>query len=516
MKSVKFIKNKWSVYFLILCFAFAFSCSKQNEELAQKEASKPIEKEETIDENNLNESAEDLMQVDYKDFYDQLAPHGEWIQVKASDLGIDTKKLQQNADLKQDRSFLDVITGVNNAYASDVNVDLGLFFVWQPAPDLAVSMTTTNVAAPVYVPYTNGQWVNTDAGWYFAAATPYEDITMHYGRWVYTPDMGYVWMPGRVWSPAWVDWRYGNDYVAWSPLPPEAVFVDNVLIEPVPIVATNYVVVPTMYFMEPQIYTYTVWDPVVRETIVTYPRIDGLVVTNNVIVNQGPDVTIIENISGKHFEKIKINRVDNISKVKFSEKEIYTYSPRFVHDVSGKKRYVPVSEPKSFKEFSTVRSTVKNENREPKQPGNITDQKNMNKEQVQKENKNGAYKDNKNEKNQKFSNKNYKKDQNGTVKKNNKWNNKQNDNNKSGNKQNKIRNGNKNKGNDNQQKYNKPQQKQKQQPQTKQKDQNNKQQPQTKQKDQNNKQQPQTKQKDQNNKQQPQDKNSGNGNGRKK
>ena len=30
-----------------------------------------------------------------------------------------------------------------------------------------------------------------------------------------------VWVPGRVWGPAWVSFRYGESDVGWAPLPPE-------------------------------------------------------------------------------------------------------------------------------------------------------------------------------------------------------------------------------------------------------------------------------------------------------
>jgi hypothetical protein len=33
---------------------------------------------------------------------------------------------------------------------------------------------------------------------------------------------GWVWVPGTEWAPAWVAWRYTDDYVGWAPLPPSA------------------------------------------------------------------------------------------------------------------------------------------------------------------------------------------------------------------------------------------------------------------------------------------------------
>jgi hypothetical protein len=32
--------------------------------------------------------------------------------------------------------------------------------------------------------------------------------------------MGWLWVPGYQWAPAWVSWRYGGDAVGWAPLAP--------------------------------------------------------------------------------------------------------------------------------------------------------------------------------------------------------------------------------------------------------------------------------------------------------
>lgn len=87
--------------------------------------------------------------------------------------------------------------------------------VWQPAP----SLTGEN-----WRPYTIGHWVYTDEGWTWVSDEPFGWITYHYGRWMRISQLGWVWTPGDEWAPAWVSWRYGNDYVGWAPLPPEATF----------------------------------------------------------------------------------------------------------------------------------------------------------------------------------------------------------------------------------------------------------------------------------------------------
>ena len=78
-------------------------------------------------------------------------------------------------------------------------------------------------------PYTAGHWVYTDDyGWYWVVNDQEADwgwITCHYGRWYHDAEYGWVWIPGDVWSPAWVDWRYSDDYVGWAPEPPDEVVV---------------------------------------------------------------------------------------------------------------------------------------------------------------------------------------------------------------------------------------------------------------------------------------------------
>ena len=109
----------------------------------------------------------------YQTFYDDLAPFGSWIDMT------------------------------------------GYGYVWQPAEE---------AQDPKWRPYNLGHWVYTDQGWAWVSDEPFGWITYHYGRWMRTHNAGWVWTPGDEWAPAWVSWRYGNDFVGWAPLPPEARF----------------------------------------------------------------------------------------------------------------------------------------------------------------------------------------------------------------------------------------------------------------------------------------------------
>jgi len=77
---------------------------------------------------------------------------------------------------------------------------------------------------------TVGRWVySNDYGWYWVSEESEASwgwVTFHYGRWVWINDTGWAWVPGNEWGPAWVDWRRGDRYVGWAPLPPDDLIAD--------------------------------------------------------------------------------------------------------------------------------------------------------------------------------------------------------------------------------------------------------------------------------------------------
>lgn len=69
-------------------------------------------------------------------------------------------------------------------------------------------------------PYLYGQWVWTKYGWTWVSDEPFGWATYHYGRWGFRAGIGWFWVPGYVWAPAWVAWRHGPDSIGWAPLYP--------------------------------------------------------------------------------------------------------------------------------------------------------------------------------------------------------------------------------------------------------------------------------------------------------
>ena len=80
--------------------------------------------------------------------------------------------------------------------------------VWVPA------------VAPGWRPYVYGRWMLTEWGWTWVSDDPWAWAAYHYGTWGFTGGVGWFWVPGRVWAPAWVTWRWGFGYCAWAPIGP--------------------------------------------------------------------------------------------------------------------------------------------------------------------------------------------------------------------------------------------------------------------------------------------------------
>lgn len=87
-------------------------------------------------------------------------------------------------------------------------------------------------------PYLRGRFGHCgDCGWTWISDASEEEwgwAVYHYGRWARVPGIGcgWAWIPGTVWSGAWVSWRQGTTpdctCVGWAPLPPEAICRVNV------------------------------------------------------------------------------------------------------------------------------------------------------------------------------------------------------------------------------------------------------------------------------------------------
>lgn len=173
-----------------------------------------------------------------------------------------------------------VSAGIHIGPSGRASVDLGFFYDdlatygnWIERPSYGWVWTPRSVASS-WRPYQDGHWVWSDEGWVWVSDEPYGWATYHYGRWYDDPEIGWAWVPGTEWGPAWVSWQQSDDYYGWAPLPPR---VDVSVsygrgygdyaygIEP-----EHYVFVPARHILAPRVVTYFVSRPrvydVYRET----------------------------------------------------------------------------------------------------------------------------------------------------------------------------------------------------------------------------------------------------------
>ncbi|MDB6067091.1 MAG: hypothetical protein JWR26_3299 [Pedosphaera sp.] len=96
---------------------------------------------------------------------------------------------------------------------------------WATTPNNGWAWQPNVASTPGWSPFcNNGQWIHSDAGWYWNSSYPWGWAAFHYGRWWQHPQRGWFWSPGRTWAPSWVTWRSSGDVSGWAPLPPGSFF----------------------------------------------------------------------------------------------------------------------------------------------------------------------------------------------------------------------------------------------------------------------------------------------------
>lgn len=179
-------------------------------------------------------------------------------------------------------------------YGTWIEIDYGVV-AWRPT-----------IIKRNWAPYKIGRWIWTDYGWYWDSYEPFGHIVFHYGRWYYDDYYGWIWIPDDEWAPAWVEWRYDDDYIGWAPLHPYAVFSINFGIR----VTYEYYVPYTHWhfvtyknFCNPYVYNYYV--PAKHKYRIynrTKERYDYRYY-NGRVRNEGVDFDLIRKRSGQKIEK---------------------------------------------------------------------------------------------------------------------------------------------------------------------------------------------------------------------
>jgi hypothetical protein len=195
-------------------------------------------------------------------------------------------------------------------------VDVGIFYDglapygdWVEMPDYGWSFAPRVERG--WRPYTRGQWVMTEDGWFWDSDEPFGWAAYHYGRWVNDEYYGWVWIPGTEWAPAWVSWRHGNGYTGWAPLPPRATWRTHVGLSiggleiDAFIGADDYAFVQDRDFVDRGVYQRFL-PPTQNLTIINVTNnVTNYTVVNNRVVDSGIAVPDVERAVGRRVPRAR-------------------------------------------------------------------------------------------------------------------------------------------------------------------------------------------------------------------
>jgi len=229
----------------------------------------------------------DLSLLSYNDFYQNLAPYGQWIE------------------------------------------DAEYGYVWSPEVD--------GNFRPYY---TNGHWAMTDYGNTWISDYPWGWACFHYGRWTYSSYYGWLWAPGQHWGPAWVDWRNGNGFYGWAPLSPGYSLKSK----------TEYacpgdwwVFIPPQYLYSGNYYRYRNGTKNNKDILRNSATVDHAYENDNIIFVYGPQALQIQPATHQPVTVFKLSNSNNLY-TKLHGIEIKMYRPAEIRPVaknSGEKAIPP-------------------------------------------------------------------------------------------------------------------------------------------------------------------------------
>ena len=208
------------------------------------------------------------------------------------------------------RANLEISATVQINAVADFNAPLAAEGVWVNVGSYGRCWHPRSVAAD-WRPYCDGQWVWTDNGWYWQSDEPWAWACYHYGPWTLDPALGWIWVPGVEWAPAWVVWRSGGGYTGWAPCAPRGVKVSS---DWFGFVATAHMgdrMQPgALRFKDTTIYRKT---KTVKEATRETRNIGGKSV--NAVVNKGPGVAEFQKASGHEVKPVSVQEAHGRTRI---------------------------------------------------------------------------------------------------------------------------------------------------------------------------------------------------------
>jgi hypothetical protein len=212
----------------------------------------------------------------YKDFYDNLAPYGQWIE------------------------------------------DASLGYVWSP-----------DVEGGFRPYFTKGHWSMTQYGNTWISDYVWGWACFHYGRWTFDKYYGWLWVPGSDWGAAWVMWRLGTGYYGWAPLAPDYKFKANLVADKYEPPNDWWVFLPPRYLYTGNYYNY--WSgPTGNSSLIKHTQQENHYFENSgVTYVTGPYAREVEKQTGKPVTQYHLGTSVNLM-TKTHQDDIKMFRPAYV------------------------------------------------------------------------------------------------------------------------------------------------------------------------------------------
>jgi hypothetical protein len=110
-----------------------------------------------------------------------------------------------------------------SVYSSDFDT----YGRWVSTPDYGYVWTPFRVAGD-WAPYRIGRWCWIGGDYVWVSYEPWGWVPYHYGRWAFVGSIGWCWVPPPIpafyWGPGFVAWISTPTYVSWVPLAPGEIY----------------------------------------------------------------------------------------------------------------------------------------------------------------------------------------------------------------------------------------------------------------------------------------------------
>jgi hypothetical protein len=116
---------------------------------------------------------------------------------------------------RADRRGVTRYVGSDYSYDSDA-ADFDGNGTWTYVPSVGADCWRPNVPDG-WTPYSLGTWRWTPAGLTWVSDESWGWLPYHYGTWAWDSVLGWYWIPGSLYAPAWVTWGSTSGWTGWCP-----------------------------------------------------------------------------------------------------------------------------------------------------------------------------------------------------------------------------------------------------------------------------------------------------------